>query len=83
MAVKPVWWVAPIRFKSQTRFQKGNAMRDYIVVMRDQDMWLLGPFSDMDALVAAGHKVQDEDDDDPRWQSIELPDGHPALALLR
>ena len=55
----------------------------YIVVMRNEDVWLEGPFDDRNALIARGHNQQMEAGDDPRCQSVDLPDGHAALALLR
>lgn len=47
----------------------------YIVVIRDRDMWLEGPFATTADLVARGEAIQAEGDDDPRWQSVFLPAG--------
>lgn len=47
-------------------------MKHFIVVMRDQDIWLVGPFPTQAA--AAEHGRTSNVDDDPRWQTIELDD---------
>lgn len=50
-------------------------MKHFVVVMRNEDMWLVGPFdSDKDA-AAWGRDPDNNPEDDPRWQTIELPEG--------
>lgn len=43
---------------------------------------LVGPFETDDDLVRWGNRWQEENGDDPRWQQVELPDGHRDPILL-
>lgn len=45
----------------------------YILYMRDDRAWLVGPFPDHTAAGAWGHANNPEDD--PRWQTIQLSIG--------
>ena len=47
-------------------------MAHYLVVMRDQAMWLYGPFESQKAAGDWGSKSSNNPADDPRWQTIEL-----------
>lgn len=53
-------------------------MKHYIVVMRDTNLWLVGPFQSQ---YEAGIWGLDQNkDDDPRWQTIQLPVGDSSQA---
>lgn len=51
-----------------------DTLRHYIVLMRNSRLWIVGPFETVDALGEWGDRIQRRGHDDPRWQSIELPD---------
>lgn len=47
-------------------------MKHYIVVMRDDRLWLVGPFGTQQAAADWGADRANNPADDPRWQTIEL-----------
>lgn len=55
----------------------------YILVVRDEQFWLIGPFSDTDAAGTWGRQHWDQSNgvDDPRWQTLTLaaPDMAPVV----
>ena len=48
--------------------------KHYIVVMRDNDIWLVGPFDTQAATSDYGATADEQEWHDPRWQTIELAD---------
>lgn len=67
-----------------------DTLRHYIVLMRHRRLWIVGPFATMEALSEWGDRTQRQGHDDPRWQSIELPDsafqeipGRPSYAPVQ
>jgi len=51
-----------------------GAGREYIVVMRDDRFWLVGPFPTQSAAADWGDDPVNNPDDDPRWQVLSLGD---------
>lgn len=47
---------------------------NYIIVMRDDQFWLVGPFETQRAAGEWGSKDEHNPADDPRWQTIRLAD---------
>jgi len=48
--------------------------RPYIMVMRDDRFWLVGPFPTQSAAADWGDDAANNPDDDPRWQTVLLVD---------
>lgn len=49
-------------------------MNHYVIIMRDADYWLVGPFSSQATAAAWGGGRENNPEDDPRWQTIRLDD---------
>jgi hypothetical protein len=53
--------------------------KHYVVCMRSDiepgDIKIVGPFKDIDAASAYGAQWQWDNDDNPCWQALTLPDG--------
>ena len=52
------------------------------IAMRDDGYEIHGPFASVKALIAAGKLWQDENGDDPRWQSVYLADPHAPPVVI-
>lgn len=53
----------------------------YILVMRDDRFWLIGPFETKEALCKYADKNWSLEQD-PRWQSIELADAAQPVEII-
>lgn len=51
-------------------------MNTYIMVMRNDRYWLVGPFASRTAAAEWGRDPVNNPQDDPRWQTIDLADPH-------
>lgn len=49
-------------------------MKHYIVVLRNEDGWVIGPFETQDAASEWADKHWKSRSGDPRWQVVALPD---------
>lgn len=54
----------------------------YIIVMRDTDFWLVGPFDTLDVAGEWGDDPANNPTDDPRWQTIKLADPSKPVRVL-
>ncbi len=54
-------------------------MKHYTICMRSDvepgDVKIVGPFADIDAAETYGVQWQEDNDDNPCWQTVTLPDG--------
>lgn len=57
-------------------------MSTYIMVMRDDCYWIIGPFASQKAAAEWGRDPLNNSKDDPRWQTIELADPHLAPLVV-
>lgn len=48
-------------------------LKQYVLLMRHSRFWLVGPFADQDEAAEWGRCTQTAVNDDPRWQTIQLP----------
>ena len=54
----------------------------YIMVMRDDRFWLVGPFDSQANAGAWGSNPANNPSDDPRWQTIELKDATAPVEII-
>jgi hypothetical protein len=55
-------------------------MKSYIMVMRDDRFWLVGPFNSGEG--AVDWIDNNNPEDDPRWQVLELADPHAPVEVI-
>ena len=59
-----------------------ESVMHYIMVMRDDRFWLIGPFDTLEHAGTWGSDPINNPSDDPRWQTIELRDAGAPIEIV-